>query len=95
MLPASPTGLVRSAAGCPKARSGSPSRLGFRTAAPSVLPECEGAGKPVLVEQHPGRCGWLLMRRIMRKCNGIEPGSAPDEGSGFVKVVFRLDSPYG
>ena len=67
---------------------------GFRTAAPSVLPECEGAGKPVLVERHPGRCGRPLMRRIMRKCNGIEPGSASDEGSRFVRVVFRLDSPY-
>ena len=68
---------------------------GFRTAAPSVLPECKGAGKPVLVEQYPGRCGWPLMHRIMRKFNGIEPGLAPDEGSRFVRVVFRLDSPYG
>ena len=30
---------------------------GFRTAAPSALPEYEGAGEPVLVEQYPGRCG--------------------------------------
>ena len=69
---------------------------GFRTAAPSVLPECKGAGKPVLVEQYPGRCGWPLMHRIMRKFNGIEPGFAPDEGSRLVRerVVFRLDSPY-
>ena len=35
------------------------------------------------------------MRRIMRKFNGIDPGLVPDEGSRFVKVVFRLDSPYG
>ena len=33
------------------------------------------------------------MRRIMRKFNGIEPGLVHDEGSGFVRVVLRLDSP--
>ena len=37
--------------------------------------------------------GWPLMRRIMRKFNGIEPGLVHDEGSRFVRVVFHLDSP--
>ena len=37
--------------------------------------------------------GWPLMRRLMRKFNGIEPGLVHDEGSRFVRVVFHLDSP--
>ena len=37
--------------------------------------------------------GWPLMRRLMRKFNGIEPGLVHDEGGRFVRVVFHLDSP--
>ena len=37
--------------------------------------------------------GWPLMRRTMREFNGVEPELVHDEGSRFVRVVFRLDPP--
>jgi len=38
--------------------------------------------------------GWLLMRRVMRQFNGTEPDLInASDGSGFVRVTFRLTPP--